>query len=437
MRSFHRLGRACACAFALAAALSCTQAASAQAAPGQLIISEFRLGGYDPDFAGPVTGANDEFIEIYNTTGQPFVVLALDASAGFAVAASDGVVRCVVPNATLIPAGGHFLCANTNPSGGYTLGGYPAGPGTTATPDATYTLDIPLNAGVALFRTANPLNFSAATRLDAVGSTSEPNALYREGAGYVPLNPVILPNQATNHTLYRDLCNFSGATNRCAAASPTANDYGGGAGRPKDTGDNAADFIFTDVGGADIGSGPNHLGAPGPENLSSPVLKSDAQVTGNLVDSTKSSSQPPNRVRDLDDPAGNNGALDIRRRYQNNTGAPVTRLRFRIVYITGNLRQDGSYADVRARSTPSDITVTNVEDPATCAPNPQPCSVTVRATTLEQPPTQFNGGGFNSSWGVAIPGGSLAPGASISVNFKLGVIVPGIFRILLNVEGLP
>ena len=67
---------------------------------------------------------------------------------GYGVAASDGTTRCSVPNGTVIPNRGHYLCVN---SVGYSLASYPAGNGTTATGDATYTTDIPDNAGIALF----------------------------------------------------------------------------------------------------------------------------------------------------------------------------------------------------------------------------------------------------------------------------------------------
>ena len=49
---------------------------------GQLIISEFRL-------RGPF-GANDEFIELYNTTGAALTVTSLSGT-GLGVAASDGL----------------------------------------------------------------------------------------------------------------------------------------------------------------------------------------------------------------------------------------------------------------------------------------------------------------------------------------------------------
>src|SRR5207247_4647652 len=100
---------------------------------------------------------------------------------GLGIAASDGVLRCSIPNGTVIPARGHFLCVN---SVAYSVSAYPAGNGTTATGDATFTTDIPDNAGIALFNTNLTANFLLANRLDAVGSTSEANTLYKEGTGY-------------------------------------------------------------------------------------------------------------------------------------------------------------------------------------------------------------------------------------------------------------
>src|SRR5687767_8522701 len=135
--------------------------------PGGLLISEFRT-------RGPAS-AQDEFIEIYNNTDSVHVVTPPDGSGGYGVAASDGTLRCTIPFGTVIPARGHFLCANSD---GYSLGGY-------ATPDAVYTLEVTESQGLALFSTDNSANFNAGTKLDAVGLTSSP-ALYREGAGLPP-----------------------------------------------------------------------------------------------------------------------------------------------------------------------------------------------------------------------------------------------------------
>src|SRR6185436_4367616 len=99
--------------------------------------------------------------------------------AGWAIAASDGVVRFVIQNGTIIPARGHFLGVNSN---AYSLDSYPSGNAgaepTTASGDATYETGIPDNVGIAIFRTSETSNFSIATRLDAVGSTAEANTLY-------------------------------------------------------------------------------------------------------------------------------------------------------------------------------------------------------------------------------------------------------------------
>src|SRR4051794_18953249 len=108
-------------------------------ATARLTISEFRLRGPG--------GVADEFVEVYNDSDEPHVV-APSSGTGYGLAASDGVTRCSVPTGATIPARGHFLCAN---SLGYGLAGYRAGNGTTATGDATYSADIPLNTGIALF----------------------------------------------------------------------------------------------------------------------------------------------------------------------------------------------------------------------------------------------------------------------------------------------
>jgi hypothetical protein len=50
---------------------------------------------------------------------------------------------------------------------------------------------------------------------------------------------------------------------------------------------------------------------------------------------------------------------------------------------------------------------------------------------------QPGGGGLNSGATVALPGGTLANGASVNVRFLLGVQQDGAFRFLINVEALP
>jgi hypothetical protein len=380
------------------------------ATAGQLVISEFRVRGPN--------GLNDEFIEIANVSGADHTVAALSGT-GYGIAASDGTTRCSIPNGTVIPNKGHYLCVN---SVGYSLASYPAGNGTTATGDATYTTDIPDNAGIALFNNNSGGGaYVLANRLDAVGSTSEANTLYKEGTGYPALVPFSI-----NYSFYRDNCGKGGSITTFGVC-PTG-------GLLKDTNNNAADFVFVDTNGTSAGAG-QRLGAPGPENLSSPIER-NASFAANLLDICVAAASPPNRVRDFtSDPPNNStfGTLDIRRTIVNNTGGNVTRLRFRVVDLTTFPAPSG-IADLRPRT--STAVVVTVDRP--------PCgsgtsNVTVQGTTLEQPPSQPNGGGFNSSMsaGVVTLATPIANGASLDVRFLLGIQQTGSFKFFFNIEALP
>jgi hypothetical protein len=375
-----------------------------------LLISEFRVRGPN--------GANDEFIEIYNNSGADHTVASISGT-GYGIAASDGVLRCTIPNGTIIPAAGHYLCVN---SVAYSWATYAAG-------DATYVTDIPDNAGIALFNNnTGGGSFTLANRFDAVGSTSEANTLYKEGTGYPALTPFSI-----DYAWVRDECGKGGAVNQLGPCTIST---------PKDTDDNAADFYFVDTNGTSAGGG-QRLGAPGPQNLSSPIQR-NSTFSGLLLDATVAQPSPPNRVRDFtSDPPNNStfGTLSIRRRLVNNTGAAVTRLRFRIIDLDTFPAASG-FADLRPR-TSSLVVVAGVNDTATCAatgtPATPPCTVNVQGTTLEGGQPEPNGGGFNSSLsaGTVTLGTPLANGASINLQFLLGIQQTGNYRFYLNIEILP
>jgi hypothetical protein len=421
MRSNTRLRVAAAVFAACAACLIADVPTSAQAPPvtaGQVIISELR-------YRGP-NGIRDEYVELYNNTDSDITVQALDASDGWTVMQSGvspggtGVVAspvCLIPNGTVIRARGHLLCANTDPESGsgYSLSQYPSGnpaPSATPTPPPDFfaqtapdfpfdTDDLRDGFGVALIATRSIQNInSPAFRLDAFGFAGS-TTLYREGNGF----PTV-PATGTEHALYRDL-------------RP--------AGFHKDTDDNAADFLFVQT---TTSIQPTLLGAPGPENLSSPVINNN--LTGALLDPARSSTASPNRERNQTPvPNGDFGTLVIRRTITNNTGLPVTRLRFRVINITGpgteNTCGGTLCADVRALS--------SADGTATLSNQTQ---VVVRGVRLEEPPTQPQGGGFNSSVSadfvnLATP---LQPGQSVNVQFTLGVMRTGTFRHILSIEAL-
>lgn len=370
----------------LAAPEICTYATgNPPAEPGQLLISEFRLRGPG--------GATDEYVEIYNNSDSNHVVTSIDGSAGYAVAASDGDVRFTIPNGTVLPARGHFLGANLL---GYSLTSYPAGSGATATPDASYVVEIPDNAGIALFRSIIPGAFVMSNRLDAVGSTLEANPLYKEGTGYPPLSATNI-----NCAFYRDLA----------------------CGLPKDTSNNAADFVFVDPSATSAGAG-QRLGAPGPENLGSPVQR-NGQITMSLFDSSAPANGGLNLTRNFT--PTNNAALGsyiFRRKFTNNTGSPIGRLRFRIVSLSTFPSPAGS-ADLRPRS--SATTFFQVTSNL---------FTTLRGTTLETPPAQTNGGGLNSTFSVdSISAASpLGTNGTINVQFVLGVEQEGTIAFCVDAE---
>ena len=375
-----------------------------------LVIAEFRVRGPN--------GANDEYITVQNNADTAHIVNA-SSGTGYGIAASDGVTRCSIPNGTIIPPRGHYLCVN---SVGYSLASYPAGNGTTATGDATYTTDIPDNAGIALFNNnSGGAAYSLANRFDAVGSTSEANTLYKEGTGYPALVPFSI-----DHAWVRDNCGKGGSITTFGAC-PSG-------GQVLDSNNNAADFYFVDTNGTSAGGG-QRLGTPGPRNLSSPTYATGS-LPISLLDSCTAATSPPNHVRDFtSDPPNNStfGTLDLRFVLTNNTGNNVSRLRLRIIDLTTFPAPSG-FADLRPRT--STAVVVTVDRP--------PCgsgtsNITVQGTTLEQPPAQPNGGGFNSSMsvGTITLGSPLANGATVDVRTLFGIQQTGQYKVRMIVEALP
>jgi hypothetical protein len=377
---------------------------------GAVLISELRTRG--------TGGAGDDFVEVYNNTDSPLTVTASDASAGYGIfkmgtdCNATPVLIATIPNGTMIPARGHYLIVGST----YSLADY-GGTGAAAG-NVTMSSDIDDDKNVAVFSTANVTNISSANRLDAVGfgtNTGSVCDLLREGTNQGAVGALNIED-----SFFRKL--FSG--------------------NPQDTNDNSVDFLFADTVATPIAGLTQRLGAPGPENLASPIRRDNAGILLPLLDGTVSSSQAPNRFRNFANvipTTAPNGTLDIRRRVQNTTGATVTRLRFRIVDITTFPSPGAGTADLRV-ITSSAVVISGINDPATCAatgtPTTTPCDVTAQVTTLETPPNQPNGGGYNSTLTVAIPGG-LANNASIDVNFQLGVVQAGTFRFKIIIEALP
>src|SRR5262249_33156364 len=163
---------------------------------------------------------------------------------------------------------GHFLCVNSN---GYSLTSYPAGSATTATGDATYTTDIPDNVGIAIFNNdTGGGSYSLAKRLEPGGPTAGGGAPHQGGLGLPRLGATSANHSFTRRTTLG--CSGSAGGGNCTSilfmqtTPPTTSSA------LADSNNNATDFIFVDTNGTLTAAG-QRLGAPGPENLSSPVAK--------------------------------------------------------------------------------------------------------------------------------------------------------------------
>ncbi|HYN84207.1 MAG TPA: Calx-beta domain-containing protein, partial [Pyrinomonadaceae bacterium] len=370
--------------------------------PGAVLISELRTSGPG--------GPGDDFVEIHNNSATPVTV---GPTAWALVASNNGcggdpVIVGLIPNGTTIPARGHFLFTGSQ----FSLTGHPTGDGTTiGTGDAVLLADLGQDVNVGLFNVADILNLSSVAKLDGVGfglNTANLCDLLREGT---TLQNAM--NSTSEYSFVRKMTN--------PGQIPV----------PTDANNNATDFVVVSTTHATaVGDNASpQLGAPGPEKRASPNGKTLTQIGAQLLDPAVASSSSPNRVRTG---SGNSGTVSIRRTFTNNTGGPVTALRFHFYDITAGPAPVGT-ADIRATSSSDTVaTVTGVG------------VVTVRGTVLETPPAQPNGGGLNSSMvptnTPAQPlstGQPLANGQSINLQFLFNIVQAGTFRVFVTVEALP
>jgi autotransporter-associated beta strand protein len=361
---------------------------------GPVLISEFRLRGPNAEA--------DEFVEVYNNTDQDITVTDANpvtcalqvintgpaTACGWALVDLQGSVsnvpRFVIPVGTVVPARGHYLAAGA----GYSLSA-PAAPDLTYQPpaypggEADYT-------GLALYKTADRAQFTQSNVFDSVGFDGV--ALpFREGTGLLPAGGV---TANVEHSFVRNL----------------------GSGRPADTGDNRADFTLVATDPDLIDNGAAALGAPGPENRTGLVSRNGGffvTVPPGVASSVRRNTAVTN---------GALGTLSLRRRFTNNTGQALSKLRFRVADLsTRNGRQVfGSQAELRVL----DATLEGLSG--------------LKATRLETAPAQPDGGGINA--GLLIDGAltlsaPLASGQSVDVEFLLGVMRGGTYQFILVVEG--
>jgi hypothetical protein len=374
-------------AFLFGVALSAPEVKAQSIGPGQVLISEFRLSGPN--------GPSDEYIEFYCNLDVDCDVSNYNVAS---VDPANGSFEVALPPGTVIPARGHLLLGDDT---AYSLTSY-----------AALDLIASIEGGGDFF--IDNEGFQLRTPddeliIDSVGFTGGENeGVFVEGTGLQRATS----RPADQYAYVRKMGTASG-------------------GIPQDTDNNANDFVLVSVTGTPHPgiTAPPVLGAPGPENLASPITFNNAALTGSLVEPGASQGAPPNRVRSG---SGNSGTLSIRRSVTNNTNQTVNTLRFRVVDIT-TLNSPVVYqqqAQLRLVTSGDAETFTNS----------QGRTVVIRGTVLEfddgeTEPNQPNGGGLNSSAAVDV-GVGLAPGETIDVQLLLNVVQTGTFRFYVNVEAV-
>jgi hypothetical protein len=359
--------------------------------PPGIVFSEFR-------FSGPVN-KDDEFVELYNNSDSDIVVSTTDGSTGWSVVLHGGYQlltnhspqRVFLPNGTFIPARGHYIGTMFYNSAGLapldysqTHWGYFDGQ------------DIPVDAGMTLFRTANPENFTAAFRQDSVGFSTVANPLFREGAGLPPLGGEALEE----YSFVRRMVGFNA----------------------QDTDDNAADFVLVSPLAVPVGSNLvlTHFGAPAPENVATPIrgtlphMPPQTPFTIEPFDSTAPIRAGANEVR-------TGGTLTIRRKITNTGTQPISVLSLRITDLatvdpaTIGLAPEealllalGSTTEVLATPT-GDVIVTGT---SVASNNPAPL--------------QPLGGGVNSA--ISLQATPLPPGGTVNIQIRFLVLKEGEYR---------
>jgi predicted extracellular nuclease len=175
----------------------------------QVVISEFRTRG--------PSGANDEFIELYNSGESP-----IDVS-GWKIRGSNNAAavttRLTINNGTTIPARGHFLTTNSSATG------YSGN----VTGDQTYTSGITNDGGIAITLPDDSI-------IDQVGLSS--GSAFKEGTNLAPL-----PSDA----------------NQSYERKP-----GGSSGSTLDTGNNFSDFQIIASEPQNLHSNPTPGASPSP-----------------------------------------------------------------------------------------------------------------------------------------------------------------------------
>jgi hypothetical protein len=308
-------------------------------------------------------GAADQYAELYNA--GPALSLA-----GFALAASSGASVTVPSSAPVLASGGSYLITGT----GYTLG-------TVAASDLqAASLG---TAGLAVIAPDGP-----ATVTDAAGSVGALAGFYSG----TPL-PALTGTPADQY-----------AWVRLEKAGALVN-----------TGSNAADFQLVSTTGAVVGGVQSCLGSPSPQATGSPA-QANAETQSALLDPARGILAAPNWVY----VHGTPGLLTIRRTITNTSSTTITSAEIRITSLS-EVNGPPEPGVTTQPPTPAQLRVINPATPTTQITITGGHTITVQNLSVDGPATAVPGGGLETTLTIPLPGGGLAPGASVSISLSFAV----------------
>jgi hypothetical protein len=336
---------------------------------GQLVVRQFR-------FSGPGGGA-DQFVELYNTGAA----LSL---AGFSVD-GDGATTLLSNSAPTLATGQSYLVAGS----AYSLTGVAAA-------------DLSVSGiGTDGVRIVAP--DTADTVTDAVGiSTSHHTGAALPAMSGTPTDQYAWTRLST-------------------------------AGRPQNTGSNAADFTLVSTTGATVGGVQSCLGTPNPTAVDSP-RQQNASLLSTLLDPSVSSTAAPNRTvvpANATDPA----MLVVRRTITNSSATAVTSARLVITSLS-QVNGPPKPGVVVQPASPAYLRVINPGAATSVLPVTGGGTVTVQNLSIDAPATVPPGGGISTTLTVPLPPSGLAPNASVNISVSFAIDRTGTYWFGYDVRAL-
>ena len=327
---------------------------------GEVLIDEFRLSGPN--------GAADQYAELYNA-GSPVSL------AGFTLAASSGASVTVPVTAPVLPTGGAYLITG----GGYSLSAVAASDLSAASLGSDgLEVTAPDGPGTVTDATGSAAGYHSGSPLQALtGTPADQYAWVRLEARGVPVN----------------------------------------------TGNNVKDFHLASTAGGLVGGVQSALGSPSPRDSGSPG-QANGVLQSTLLDPAKAATAVPNFAY-VPGVAGAPGLLTVRRTITNSTGSTITKAQLRITSLS-ELNGAPEPGVTTQPTAPAQLRVINPAT-ATSTFTIGSAAVTVQNLSVDSPASynpatpSTGGGGLNTTLTVPLPGGSLVPGASVSIAFSFAV----------------